>query len=86
MLAFQVDDMTCGHCASAITNAVKGADEAARITVDVGRHLVTVEPGTASASVIRDAIAGAGYTPVSVQPAALPAAGASTQKGCCCSR
>ncbi len=67
MLAFQVNDMTCGHCAGAITKAVKSVDHAAEVTIDLTRHLVTVKATAVDAQHIRDAIAGAGYTPASAE-------------------
>jgi copper chaperone len=68
MITFRVDDMTCGHCVSAITKAVKEADAGAQVQVDLARHLVQVEPSTANAEDIGSAIEEAGYT-----PEALPA-------------
>ncbi|WP_127997028.1 heavy-metal-associated domain-containing protein [Piscinibacter defluvii] len=83
MLAFQVNDMTCGHCAGAITKAVKHLDQAAKVTIDLAQHLVTVEPTAADGEQIRDAIAGAGYTPEPVvRPVADPA-GTATTRTCC---
>lgn len=70
MIAYQVDDMTCGHCASTITKALKAADKDAKIMIDLARHLVTVEPTEASDQEIRDAIAEAGYTPLPVEATA----------------
>lgn len=64
MVSFQVDDMTCGHCASTITKALKAADADARVTIDLARHLVVVEPAAAAPEELREAIAEAGYTPV----------------------
>ncbi len=66
MIAFEVHDMTCGHCAATITKALRAADPAARVTIDLPRHLVIVEPEAAAADELRDAIAEAGYTPVRV--------------------
>ena len=66
MITFKVDDMTCGHCASVITRAVKEADEDAQVHVNVGEHLVKIEPKNPDAKVFREAIAKAGYTPVEV--------------------
>ena len=40
MQAFRVDDMTCGHCVSTITRAIRGADRDAKVTIDLARHLV----------------------------------------------
>ena len=67
MIAFEVNDMTCGHCASTITRAVRAADQDARVTIDLARHLVMIEPTEADAQELRDAIAEAGYTPTPVE-------------------
>lgn len=66
MIAFQVDDMTCGHCASTITKAVKAADANAQVAIDLASHRVTIEPSQADAQALREAIAEAGYTPVPI--------------------
>lgn len=42
-LAFTVTDMTCGHCAKAITNAVLAAYPAAKVDIDIAAKRVTVE-------------------------------------------
>jgi copper chaperone len=64
MIAFEVKDMTCGHCVSTVTQAVKEVDRSARVTIDLARHRVEIEPVLAGADALRDAIAEAGYTPV----------------------
>jgi copper chaperone len=66
MIAFKVNDMTCGHCASTITRAVKEADRDAQVRINVGERLVEIEPKTSDADALRKAIAEAGYTPVAV--------------------
>ena len=66
MIAFEVNDMTCGHCISTITRAVKDADEDAKVQIDLARHRVQIEPANADARQLRDAIEQAGYTPVPV--------------------
>ena len=66
MIAFKVEDMTCGHCASVITRAVKEADQDAEVRVNVREHLVEIEPKVSDARVLRETIAEAGYTPVEV--------------------
>ena len=75
--------MTCGHCVSTITKALKAADKEAKVHIDLATHRVQVEPASADADELAEAIKGAGYTPV--------AAGEATQtvkavprKGCCC--
>ena len=64
MIAFQVNDMTCGHCASTITKALKAADKDAKVQIDLATHRVQVEPAAAAADELADAIREAGYTPV----------------------
>lgn len=66
MIAFDVKDMSCGHCVATITQAIRQADPQATVQVDLGRHLVSVEPATADEADLRKAISEAGYTPVPV--------------------
>lgn len=61
-LVYRVNDMTCGHCVSAITQAVQQADPAATVNIDLPQHLVRVST-QADAGLIRQAIRDAGYTP-----------------------
>ena len=63
MIEFTVDDMTCGHCASTITKAVKEVDAAARCEIDLGAKRVRIESDRDAAD-FREAIGEAGYTPV----------------------
>jgi copper chaperone len=78
VIELNVNDMTCGHCVSAVTKAVKSVDPRAEVRVDLGSKRVSVASATAADRFI-GALADAGYeaTP-SVKPA--PAA---TRKGCC---
>ena len=62
MLAFEVNDMTCGHCAKTITAAVAQAAPGATVTIDLPTHRVTVT-GADDADKIEDAIRDAGYQP-----------------------
>jgi copper chaperone len=64
VIAFQVNDMTCGHCVSTVTKAVKSVDKDAKIQIDLTTHRVQVEPVTSDAQELSDAIREAGYTPV----------------------
>lgn len=64
MIAFEVNDMTCGHCASAITRAVKGVDSNASIEVNLASHQVRIESSNADEPALTEAIREAGYTPV----------------------
>lgn len=81
MQAFRVDDMTCGHCASTITKALKETDPNARVTIDLGQHLVMVEPTEADTQELSNAISEAGYTPVPVEARTVIAQPA--KAGCC---
>ena len=83
MISFQVTDMTCGHCVSMITKAIKAADKDAKVQIDLAAHRVQVEPASADAEELADAIKEAGYTPVAVQAANVAAAPAKAGGGCC---
>lgn len=64
MIAFKVDDMTCGHCVQTITQAVKGVDAGATLRIDLASHRVEIDSTKLDPGRLRDAIADAGYTPV----------------------
>lgn len=81
MFAFEVNDMTCGHCVSMITKAVKQADKDADVTVDLATKRVQIESQSADEADFKDAIQEAGYTPIPVSTAAVPASKAG---GSCC--
>lgn len=66
MISFDVQDMTCGHCASTITKALKDADRDAKVQIDIATHRVQIEPAASTADELADAIREAGYTPVPV--------------------
>jgi copper chaperone len=66
MNTFDVVDMTCGHCVSTITQAVKAVDPQARVQVDLAAHRVMVDQGQADVQTLRKAISEVGYTPVVV--------------------
>jgi copper chaperone len=68
MIEFSVQDMTCGHCAASITEAVKSADPDGRCEVDLTARRVKVHSALAPER-IAAAIRKAGFTPA-------PAAGA----------
>ncbi len=82
MIAFEVKDMTCGHCVSTITKAIKSADRSAKVTTDLVRHLVMVEPTEADAQELHEAIAEAGYTPVQADATSVGAAPAASRSSC----
>ena len=63
MIEFTVNDMTCGHCASSITKAVKEVDAEARCEIDLEAKKVRIQSGR-GAEEFQAAIDDAGYTPV----------------------
>lgn len=64
MITFEVQDMSCGHCVSTITAAVKALDAQARVQIDLASRRVDIEPASADAAALREAITEAGFTPV----------------------
>lgn len=63
MIEFNVNDMTCGHCASTITRAVKEVDAAGKCEIDLGTKRVRIVSERPSEE-FRAAIEEAGYTPI----------------------
>ncbi len=84
MITFEVNDMTCGHCASTITKALKWTDRDAKVAIDLATHLVQIESAAASTEELAEAITDAGYTPVEVAGEAVQPVNAAPRKGCCC--
>lgn len=86
MIAFQVDDMTCGHCVSTITNALRSTDGDAKVRIDLATHRIEIEDASASPDELSDAIKDAGYTPVTIDgaPETSSIEPASKSGGCCC--
>ena len=86
MISFQINDMTCGHYARSITQAVNNLDAAARLQFDLGQHQVHIEPAAADSAQLAAAIRAAGFTPLPLPPAAPGAnpGSAPARKGCCC--
>lgn len=83
MIAFEVKDMTCGHCVSTITKAVRAADKEAKVQIDLATHRVQIEPTEANATELSDAIKEAGYTPVEVSAGAACAPTQGSAGSCC---
>jgi copper chaperone len=81
VIAFDIQDMTCGHCVATITRAVAAVDAGAAVRFDLPAHRVEITSGSVSADILSQSIQDAGYTPVAANatPAAAPKKG-----GCCC--
>ena len=87
MITFQVDDMTCGHCVSSITKAVKAVDGGATMQFNLATHRVDIESTNTDAAELSHAIKEAGYTPVAIAAGTRIASAkdaSPARKGCCC--
>jgi copper chaperone len=83
MVTFQVNDMTCGNCASAISRAVAAVDKNARLDIRIQQKLVRVD-SSASVAELAEAIQDAGYTPRDVREELAQAAAPWASSGCGC--
>ena len=54
--------MTCGHCVSVVTKAIKQADPQAKVEIDLANHRVRVETAE-DRETIELAVAEVGYVP-----------------------
>jgi copper chaperone len=79
MTELNVRDMTCGHCVSTVTRAVKSVDPDASVQVDLKSGRVSIDSDAAASELIR-AIGAAGYPAA----AATARAEAAPAKGGCC--
>jgi copper chaperone len=84
MVTFEVQDMTCGHCVSSITKAVRAMDPTAQVTADLATHRVQVESTGSDSTQLGDVIRKAGYTPISVEGGAVSTERPAARSGCCC--
>lgn len=62
MIEFNVQDMTCGHCAGRITKAINGVDAGAKVEIRIEGQTVSIE-SKVSVDDLAEAIRDAGYTP-----------------------
>ena len=60
MLELTLPNMTCGHCVSVVTTAIKQADPRASVEIDFASHRVRVETSE-DREIIASAVAKAGY-------------------------
>jgi len=60
MLTFNVPDMSCGHCVSVVTKAVRSVDADAAVSTDLSARTVTVK-SAAAPSALQSALDKAGY-------------------------
>lgn len=62
MIEFHLPDMTCGHCAGTVTRALKQADPACEVRIDLGARTVQVR-GVDDRDRLAETLAEAGYPP-----------------------
>lgn len=62
MLEYTVPDLSCGHCARAVTEAVQAIDPQAKVEVDLSTRQVRVDSSLARPQV-QAALTEAGYPP-----------------------
>lgn len=62
MIEFELQDMTCGHCAGMVNRTVKLVDSAAKVEVDVASKKVKIESSEDRAAFV-EALTEAGYPP-----------------------
>lgn len=60
MYELQVEEMSCGHCASSVTKSVQAIDARAKVEVDLAQRKVRVD-SSAELDKIAAAIVAAGY-------------------------
>jgi copper chaperone len=84
MVTFEVQDMSCGHCVSSITQAVRALDPTAQVTADLATHRVAIESTESDSTRLGDLIREAGYTPVPVEDRAVALERPAPRSGCCC--
>ena len=62
MHEFHLPEMTCGHCASKVSTALKRFDAACDIQVDLAQHKVSVRSDEDRAA-LAEVLSEAGYPP-----------------------
>ena len=62
MIEFQLPDMTCGHCASRVTQTLRQADPGCEVRIDLKSQTVQVQSND-DRQALADALSEAGYPP-----------------------
>ena len=60
-ITMKIDGMTCGHCVSQVSNALKGVEGVQVEQVKVGAATVAYDPATTSEAKIAQAVEDQGY-------------------------
>jgi copper chaperone len=80
MIELNVKGMTCGHCVTSVTRAIKSVDAGADVQVDLGTGRVRVE-GRSTPQELTGALGAAGYPAALATGTPQPRA---KRSGCCC--
>ena len=67
-MTMKIDGMTCGHCVSQVTKALKGVDGVTLEQVSVGSATVAFDPAVASEEKITQAVEDQGYAVATATP------------------
>ena len=62
MIEFKLPDMSCGHCVSRVTQALKGADPACSVEVDLASKTAKVHSDEPR-ELLAETLTEAGYPP-----------------------
>ena len=64
-----IEGMTCGHCVARVEKALKGLPGATGVKVDLKKNQAQMDVGAASNDDVKNAVAEAGYTVVTITEA-----------------
>lgn len=84
MIVFEINDMTCSHCAGSIYAAVSSIDPNAEVKIDLAAHRVRISSGTSGVDTLKDVIRVAGYSPILVADGATGSPALDVQRKTCC--
>lgn len=65
-MTMKIDGMTCGHCVSAVTKALRSVDGVEVEQVSIGEAQVKYDPTATNETVIAEAVADEGYQVVAI--------------------
>jgi copper chaperone len=82
MLAYRIDDMTCGGCVRAIRAAIAKVAPEASVQADVAARRITIEGADHASAPVAEAIGAAGFAPVEIDPTVLGPGAAASGCGC----
>lgn len=66
-VTLKIEGMSCGHCVSAVTKALRGVEGVQVENVAIGEATVAYEPGTTNETAIAEAVADEGYQVVATE-------------------